>query len=231
MSGATRFSTGTATRSLSSASAALARCSRAAASGSRDAHRAGAGGPSCSPCTVGSSVAGAARARATARSQESAPRLCMRPEKTGSSVNAATVVGRFCAASMMALSGRMRCGAMSRRRAISSRACHSSRTTASARRSFTRCRPEVRRHGSARGGAGGASTMAANSCRAHVQLALLVQQRLEPVPQFDQHLDIQRGVHQPVVGERSGRPVCGAVSLAQVQAEQVLHQWAETDPR
>ena len=67
---------------------------------------------------------------------------------------------------MMATSGRTLVGERSRCRAILSRSCQSSRTTARPRRLRTRWMPEVRRHGSARGGGGPAARTAANSCRA-----------------------------------------------------------------
>ena len=70
----------------------------------------------------------------------------------------------------MAESGSTRPGDRSRRRAILSRSSHSSRTMARPRRVRTRWMPEVRRHGSGRGGGGPALSTAANSCRAHSSL-------------------------------------------------------------
>ncbi len=113
---------------------------------------------------------------------------------------------------------------------MSSRAFHTSRTTASARRSFIRCIPEVRRHGSARGGGGGVCTIAANSCSAHVHLPCRPAAAPSAVAQLDEHLDVQCGVDQPVVRQRTGGPVGGAVPLAQVQPEHLLHERPEADP-
>ena len=74
------------------------------------------------------------------------------------------------AASTIAASGSTRPGAMSRSAASRSRASHNARTAASARGLRTRCMPEVRRHGSARGAGGGAVRTASNSWRAHSSL-------------------------------------------------------------
>ena len=56
-----------------------------------------------------------------------------------------------------------------------------------------------------------------NSCRRPLGLALLVQDRGERVAQLDQHLDVQGGVDQPVVGQRPGGPVGGRVALLQAR--------------
>ena len=64
-----------------------------------------------------------------------------------------------------------------------------------------------------------------------VELALLGQQTGQHVTQLDQHLDVEGGVHQPVLRQRPPRPVRGAVPLLQPQAEQLLDQRTETDPR
>ena len=120
---------------------------------------------------------------------------------------------------------------MSRSAASRSRASHSDRTAASARGLRTRCMPEVRRHGSARGAGGGAVRTASNSCARPLELALLVEQPGEDVAQLDQHLDVQRGVDEPVLGEGTARPVGRAVPLLQREPEQLLHHRAEPDPR
>ena len=62
-----------------------------------------------------------------------------------------------------------------------------------------------------------------------LQLALLGQQLREDVAQLHQHLDVQRGVDEPVVGQRAARPVGGAVALLQREPEQLLDQRAQPD--
>ena len=71
---------------------------------------------------------------------------------------------------MIALSGSARPGVMSRRRASMSRCSQSARTTARLRGLRTLWMPDVRRHGSARGGCGAAARTAANSCSAQASL-------------------------------------------------------------
>ena len=73
--------------------------------------------------------------------------------------------------------------------------------------------------------------MAANSWLRPLELALPDQQGLHGVPQFDQHLDVQRRVDQPVVRQRPRRPVGGAMTLAQGQPEDLLDERAEAHPR
>ena len=53
--------------------------------------------------------------------------------------------------------------------------------------------------------------------------------RGQHVVQIDEHLDIECGIAQPVIGKRSLRPVRGAVALGQVQSEFALDERAETD--
>ena len=88
----------------------------------------------------------------------------------------------------------------------------------------------MRRHGSARGagGAGGADGL--ELLERPVQLALLGQQPRPARRAARQHLDVQRGVDQPVLGQRAAGPVGGAVPLLQRQAEQLLDERAEPDP-
>ena len=90
--------------------------------------------------------------------------------------------------------------------------------------------PEVRRHGSARGGGGGATRSASNSSQRPLELALGGQFGLQLVAQRDQQLDVQRRVVQPVLRQRPARPVGGAVALLQPVAEQQLDERAERDP-
>ena len=144
---------------------------------------------------------------------------------------AADVVGAASAASTIAVSGSTRPGARSRRRAIASRASQSARTTASWRRRRTRCRPEVRRHGSIRGSGAGGGRDRRELLPRPLGLALLDQDGVQRVAQLDQHLDVQRGVPQPGRGQRTGGPVGGSVPLLQGQPEHLLDQRAQPDPR
>ena len=95
-----------------------------------------------------------------------------RPPYPGSANSAASSFGSFSAAAMIAMSGSTRPGALSRRDAIRSRAYHSARTRASARAPRTLWMPDVRRHGSGRGGATrpAEATSAANSSWAQSSL-------------------------------------------------------------
>ncbi len=63
-----------------------------------------------------------------------------------------------------------------------------------------------------------------------VALALLVELVGQRVPQLDEHLDVQRGVAQPRLGEGTGRPVGGGVALLQRQPQHLLDDRAEPDP-
>ncbi len=63
-----------------------------------------------------------------------------------------------------------------------------------------------------------------------VQLALGVQLPFECVAQLDQHLDVQSGVAQPRLGQRTGGPVHRRVLLGQAQPEHVLGHRSEADP-
>src|SRR3712207_6949874 len=47
------------------------------------------------------------------------------------------------------------------------------------------------------------------------------------VAQVDEHLDVQRGVDQPLLGQRAGAPVGGRVALLQRVPQQRLHDGAE----
>ena len=115
-SGEARFSVGTCTCADSSESPARAASSRAAASGLRLAQRTAGGGPFCGSAVSGGS--GLVRADSSAASQTCALRRCLCPPKIGSFVRSSTVLGSATAAATIAESGRIRPGAMSRRRAI-----------------------------------------------------------------------------------------------------------------
>lgn len=59
---------------------------------------------------------------------------------------------------------------------------------------------------------------------------LLIENLGDGVPQFDQHLDIQGGVIEPVGGQRTYGPVGRTVSLGQAEAQQPLHHRRKVDP-
>ena len=63
-----------------------------------------------------------------------------------------------------------------------------------------------------------------------IGFALLQQDVGDRVAQLEQHLDIQRGIVQPVVRQRTLRPVRRAVSLHQLQTQQPLHHRGQVDP-
>ena len=65
---------------------------------------------------------------------------------------------------------------------------------------------------------------------AHSRLALGRQVGGDRVAQLDEDLDVEGGVAQPGLGQRSGRPVDGGVLLGQRQPEVVLHRGAEARP-
>ena len=64
------------------------------------------------------------------------------------------------------------------------------------------------------------SSTASNSSRGELGLALLGELRHERVAHVDEELDVERGVLQPGLGERAGRPVGGGVLLGERDAEQ-----------
>ena len=90
--------------------------------------------------------------------------------------------------------------------------------------------PEVRRHGSVRGGGGGGGAGGLELLLGPLGLAGLGQHVDQRGPQRDQQLDVERGVDQPVVGQRPGAPVVGRVALLQADAEVVLDHGAQRDP-
>src|SRR5439155_5196624 len=48
--------------------------------------------------------------------------------------------------------------------------------------------------------------------------------------EFDQQLDIERGINQPVMWQRSGRPIGGRMALLQGDSEELLEHGAERYP-
>ena len=141
---------------------------------------------------------GLSRRAASASSQTCALRRCLDPPKTGSAVSSSTVFGSAVAALMIAESGRIRPGAMSRRRAMWSRVVHSSRTAASARRSRTLWMPDVRRHRSRRVGARFEGAQVFEFLCGPIGFALLGQHRGDRGRAVREHLDVEGGVVQPL---------------------------------
>ena len=172
VSGVSRFSIGTDHSSEIDFMAARACERRACANGFRTIHTLGGGGPSLFLESSGKSSSGMASARSIALHQFRKYFSAPRPWKARIAINPAEFVGGFDAAATIALSGRIRPGAMSRDCAIPSRSIQSNLTMASARRFFTWCKPEVRRQGSSRGGDGGAASTDANSSFAHSSFPL-----------------------------------------------------------
>ena len=114
--------------------------------------------------------------------------------------------------------------------AISSRTVHSSRTAARARRPLALWMPDVRRHGSCRGG-GTWSIRCWNSCAAHSALPDSSSSRRDHLAQLEQHLDVEGGVLQPRLGQRPLGPVDRGVLLAHRLAHDHLDQRGQADAR
>ena len=75
-----------------------------------------------------------------------------------------------------------------------------------------------------------AGAIAANSSRAQPSLPCSVQVVREGVAQLDQHLDVERGVAQPRLGERPGGPVGGASAPSPGEAEHASRRAAPGRP-
>ena len=131
---------------------------------------------------------------------------------------------------MIAESGSNRPGAISRSAAHASRAYHSDRTIASSRRVRIAWMPDVRRHGSSRGAAGGAARIASNSSRCPFRLPGICELAGEDLVQRDEQLDVERGVGEPLAGEWAGAPVGRRMLLLQTHIEPLLDHRAEGDP-
>ena len=106
-----------------------------------------------------------------------------------------------------------------------------SRTRPSARRPRAWWMPDVRRHGSSRAAAAGERQQGLELLRRPLALAGLLELGGDEVAELDEHLDVERGVDQPRLGQRPGRPVGGRVLLGQAAAEVVLDQRGEADAR
>ena len=132
---------------------------------------------------------------------------------------------------MIAESGSNRPGAMSRSAAYASRAYQSERTIASWRRVAHRVwMPDVRRHGSSRGAAAGRGPDRLELLRRPFRLAGVGELAGQHLAQRDEQLDVQRGVGEPVPGQRPGRPVGRRMALLQTHIELLLDHRAERDP-
>ena len=70
-----------------------------------------------------------------------------------------------------------------------------------------------------------------NSWRAQSALPASTSWSASTLPELDQHLDVERGVLEPRLGQRPGRPVDGGVLLLHPRAEQRLDQGRQPDPR
>ena len=112
---------------------------------------------------------------------------------------------------------------------MSSRACHSARTAASARRPRTRCSPDVRRHGSGRGSAAGIATRWANSCCAHSHLPASTSSACSASRSSTSGSTSRAAYSSHGLGQRAGRPVHRRVLLAEPAAEELLDQGGQAD--
>ena len=90
--------------------------------------------------------------------------------------------------------------------------------------------PDVRRHRSRRVGVASNVRDVLEFLCGPVGFALLLQYVGDRVAQLEQHLDVQRGVIQPVVRQWTLRPVGRSVSLHQLQAQQPLHHCRQVHP-
>ena len=209
---------------------ARAAASRAAAAGSRSAQRATGGGPSLGRRAAGRSPGSSRRCRldgrapvrrepalgapAEHRHARPGPR---RGRRGGGGVDDRGV-GQHPAGSDVALGGEAVAGLPQRphggERArladlVDARTCGA--TARPAARADRRCgRPRT------------------PAC-AHSSLPCSASRPGQHVAQLDEHLDVERRVDEPVVGQRAARPVGGAVALLQRQPEQLLDQRPEAD--
>src|SRR5262249_4146168 len=149
------------------------------------------------------------------------------PPKTGSAARSAGRRGLARAAAMIAESGSSRPGATSRSAAYRSRAYQSDRTAASWRLLRSRCMPDVRRPGSPGGAGAGAGGFGLEFWLRPPGLARARELGGERLTQRGEQLDVERGVHEPVVRQRAGAPICGGVALLQPHAEVLLDHRAE----
>ena len=193
-----------------SATTSRAAARRAAAAGSRSAHARGGGGRvALGPAHRGQLGRPGApgRGRSPAATAAARRRVPL-PENAGSAVScgdrARAAPGRRRRSRRPAARGRGRCRGW---RAFWSRVSHSSRTTASRRASRIACRPETRRHGSTRGGGRRRGAHGLELLRGPLGLAGDGQPLGEHLAQLDQHLDVERGVAQPL-----GRAAGGSTS-------------------
>ena len=134
---------------------------------------------------------------------------------------------------MIAESGRIRRGAMSRRWAMWSRVVHSSRTAARPRRSRTLWIPDVRRQRSRRGRRGLSASRGPQIVEflcGPIGFALLRQDRRDRRAQFDEHFHVERRVVEPVRGQRALGPVGRAMALDQPQTQQPLDHGRQVHP-
>ena len=91
--------------------------------------------------------------------------------------------------------------------------------------------PEVRRQGSGRSRGRLGREDRRELLASPFGLALVGEFSRERVAQLDQHLDVQCGVAQHFLPQRADRPVRRGMAFLQVEAEHLLDQCAEGDPR
>ena len=207
-----RFSTGTECFAEISASPARAACSRVAAAGSRSAQRLRRGRPVAGCCAAAARPR--ARAAAGERAEPGGDQLAVGPaaedRQPAARPRSPGRPGRRRPSPRRAAPGRERTsrGGPSRRGPATARAA--CQCPAAAQPVHAGGAPP--RVGSGAGGPA-AARIASNSCRGPLGLALLLEDRGERVAQVDQHLDVQRRVDQPLLGQRPGAPVGRRVAL------------------
>ena len=230
-SGCSRFSAGTDHCVESAATASRATPSRAAAAGSFSAQARGGGGASLlGPRTEGRALSGSARARSIACCQSAARRRVPLPAKAGSAVSSETVRGRAWAAATIAWSGRTRPGEMSRCRAFWSRVSQQLAHDAEAAGVTDRVQPgdPAPRLDPRRRQRRGADRL--ELLGRPLGLAGDGQPLGQDLAQLDEHLDVERGVAEPLGRQRARGPVDGGVLLGQTEAEGVGDDGREPDP-
>ena len=90
--------------------------------------------------------------------------------------------------------------------------------------------PEVRRHRSRRVGCAFEVAEVLELLGGPFGLALFLEHGRDGGFQFDEHFDVERGVIQPLLRQRSFGPVGGAVALLQTEPEQALHHRRQVHP-
>lgn len=160
---------------------------------------------------TGSSVS---RASWTAVSQRRASQDAERPWKPGVASNCGTVRGMAFAAATMAESGRSLLGGEVLVLGQVFAGCQRLRTAVSDVRGHYRFR-ECGATGPLRGGGGGAVRTASASCRSPLKFPGFDQALFRGPAQLGQHLHVEGGVVEPVLGQRTFGPVHSGVFFGQ----------------